>query len=447
MTYYNVANNKKIYKKVVPKAKPKSLQADVTAIKSLLNKVAKKGTLPRKIDTKVYKPKGKRNRRRNAMSKFALDKRVGDNFKFLGMTLDYLNLVVDPLDCINVARMPDPNRSCTMPLIDFYPATQPVFSAWDGNADMYGVIIFWSFGWNSFWQNNRTMLGLYAPYQIMYALVDQNGYMVSAADSNYIGGIPFTNADAIFPDGPSVDPVTNVLASQIRQLSFGMRILPSIEINTNSSQLCMSKIYGGQLTIESLYNGFWEGGNSINNVVQQYGAIEFQNTQGCCVRFNPFSMNDQMAKFATFNDVNGVLDTTDDNVTPLIDWGKTETPFIYIKFSLPLASTSYDISTGISTYVMPFYLDARLILEAILAQPTPLYATPSPIDPNWPKVLAIMNSIPQTTLPFVTQGHSFKSFMEHVGKVVNYADKFLKYGSDIIQPIQQIYSTSARYFM
>jgi len=343
------------------------------------------------------------------------------NFNFKPMTLDYLNLMTSPLDSVGIARMPDDKRLPTITLLDYVPSTQVSATAYmgtDNDGLAYGIVFWFGFGIDNFWYDNATYVdpSIVRPYRIYASVIDSRGFLTPWTESDFLGGYPFTNQTQIIPNIAGITlPIT--IAQSLRPIAMGMRVLPVIALVTDSNTPAMSMIYGGQLQTNNIWDAFWQDSNSeysFDTYVQElYDTKHFTNEEGCCTRFNPFQMTD-VRDFQTINNLAGSYQGPNDPKNYIDNFGDWWQPFIYCKFNQGISGT---VVNDVTTFKLPLYFDARLILEATLNRPTPLIANVGNIDPAFDDVVKLMNSLPDDLKPFTTKGHSFKSFMHGAGKV------------------------------
>lgn len=367
---------------------------------------------------KYYTPKYRRNINNLIYSN---RNRVGRaiSSKLTDLASKYLCLVGDPFNCVQIARCPDSKKLPSLVLQDFYRATTvsltgPTADFADGKC--YGVLFMLQYGYNAFYS-------LYAEknlYSIYYALIDLNGQLipVNSANPNSIGNLNFTNLqlDAISNIGDGAD---GGIQTTQRILSAGLQIWPTIELLTNSSTPAMQDIWAGSLSINDVYDNFWENNapdlSFDNYIANLENAVRYTNSMGASVRLNPFSK-----VFEEFL-------TPDQATDEAHDTGGILTPFLYAKFSLGISGT---VSGDDTLFTIPLELNARIFLEGTVTFPTPLFPTPSPVDPNWETIKAAVNAMPEEIMPMTASGHSFKSFLQNTSVFMKFLSRFLRYGSD-----------------
>lgn len=364
------------------------------------------------------------------------------SFSFKKPMLDYLDLMVNPLDNNQICRMPDLTRRKSSSLID-YIRTQTFTASASTNTlandnSAYGIILWFNWGTNRWNYNNSAYVEESKPYAIYYSIVNRDGLLTSVATGgDFIGVLPFVNSDKIMYPNPSITSETYTIAEEIRISSFGMRALPVIELATSNDVPYISRYISGFLQPNNVFEDFWGTGSenlNINELIQSFNVKLFQNSQGTCVRYNPFQ-SELARSFCTANDLTGTFTGSNFPTNYIKDYGALDMPFIFMNFSVPITPTS--VVDNLAIFELPFYFDARLILEAKLTQPTPLISNPGPMDPDFNQISCVMNALPDSELPYITEGHSFKSFFSKVGKVIKFANTFLNTGQQVLTQGQQ----------
>jgi len=300
-------------------------------------------------------------------------------------TNDFLSCVVNPLDNTQPGRVPDLFSGSTVCLTDWVeanvilnrsvltPAAGALIIAIHGSSELAALFEGITF----------------EDYKIVVMTMDSSG---TVSTDSYETMNP-SNQGFINGSGAATRPTdTTSFVSQYRLFAYGVRILPTIETVTDSSIPYMSSISGGALTATSLSRGIQDGLNMFQEVRNSRGARTFGNNQGCCVRYDPFQTEDQLE----MRSVEHMYDTFRTNNTENLYF-----PCIAIRFSQTIAQNA----------PMPFLLNGRWWMEAMVKQPTPIYSDRSPRDMDYPRV-RVMLSGGCPTHPLVVKGHSFKSFMQ-----------------------------------
>jgi hypothetical protein len=238
--------------------------------------------------------------------------------------------------------------------------------------------------------------------------------MTSVAKFDAHGGI-LKNVAGNFTDFElqNVEEIEN-LCSSVRLTAGAIRILPKVELVTDTTQTYISYAIGGMLTASEIYNAALNNIN-IEPMLRASPCAEiFGNQEGCSVRYDPFQTVSQLEMVP-----NNWLDSDSkpfDNI---------RMPCIYVVFS-------QDVPSG-DAY--PFLLHGRMWFEGILQQPTPIYASESPVDLAFDEVRGIMSQC-RSEFPIVVSGHSFIPFLMNLPAFVDLAAAAISSGSKLWQTLR-----------
>jgi len=176
--------------------------------------------------------------------------------------------------------------------------------------------------------------------------------------------------------------------------------------------------------------GLYATGANINSALANMSNIQsYTNNQGCSVRLDPL-VNPDIFRFRNWDDYS-YGGNTDYNSVPL--------PTIFVFFRNTIADTA-----GVTN--IPCYLDATWWLEARLTQPTPIYASPSPVDPSWPMICDMLRNGRQQ-YPIVAKGHSFETFMKSTSRWGAVVKDSMRFGSQIyMQNYKGAYNSGKRIY-
>lgn len=323
----------------------------------------------------------------------------------------YLCLVGDPFGCGIIARPPDSRRDYTMVMQDFYRQTVVSVDAYNlgaqgtANHNAYGLFIMWVWGYNIL--NSNSVYPFSWDGTVIAGVVNSGGYLCTT------DGVSTIN----YFDGVNSTELGN-LSTAIRPIAAGLQVWPTIEEVTNSSTVAIQDIWTGFMQPKVLFESFWEGGNPIDSYIANLmNTQHYSNRQGASARYNPFQQ--PLLELLTYQQANTIA----------YDRGQCYFPYIYIRLNNPLPGNT---SSTVDTFVFPIEINARWYVEATLGFPTPLFPTPSPVDPDFEKIAAAINGAPNELFPYFTEGHSFSSFLKKIPNFLNYLGKFLRFGSDAV---------------
>jgi hypothetical protein len=319
----------------------------------------------------------------------------------------YLDCINRPLDFHEDGRIPDGNPSNSIMFVDYLddnPFETPVWAN-ATQTTVAGVGITYSYGRNLLRNNcvdipsggDATDGAFWGP---IYFFIDQNNFIIpwdgNVANSYYWSN-PTSNIAQIVGSIDGYDQET-ALANQLRLLSAGIRMLPTIELVTDSSTFAVSRYYAGQLTPSTIDNAANFGLDFLAIMRASCSFNEYTNAEGVSARLNPHQEGIyKVTNFQTLGVVNDVTFTLDNFMFPTIVAQFTTTQIVTIGNSL-----TCPIRTTFRTY-----------LEGILNLPTPLVTTKVPYRPMWREAVAAF-SYNVIEFPLVVKGHTFKKILNTV---------------------------------
>jgi hypothetical protein len=328
--------------------------------------------------------------------------------------MDFLEALVDPFGADQPARVPDIERLNSVCFRDALEIAAPT-NTFDGTS-INGVVLFISYGYTQM-QNQfcGSSVGQ-SLYHFGIAGIDANGNPVlntglydAAVSMNY------TNIVGIGADGTF--NFDDSLAQSMRLVAAGLRILPAIEVVTDTTVPYNSYYISGQLTGTELFEWFNASGYDIRTLLKNSPYSEvYGNNDGTCNRYDPIQ-KDGLFETRSLINVRTAPHSRDD----------VRMPCVVIQFSEPINSTE----------ALPFIVHVQWWLECTLRQPTPIYASPSPVDPNFEHVLSVLSQS-DDIYPIVTKGHSFGTFSQRF-------PAFLRNASDIMRTSASFLRSSERF--
>jgi hypothetical protein len=323
-------------------------------------------------------------------------------------TKAFLDCIVNPLDCQTPAQVPDIYTGSTVCMTDWTDTISPVNTSVlvpagglfmvqvSGSCDMRGI---WPVAFGA-----ERWYGVYGWY------FDSNGVAISDAlfatqpvNENFIDGVDPTTATPVNLDA--------AFMAAGRVFGMGFRVLPTVEMVTDTTVNYLQFIVGGQLTPGEIFDAYNDGSLIFDMVKNSRGSQMYANNQGVCVRYDPFQREDQLEMMGTDK-----IMTTDRPVDGL------HFPCVAIKFK--------DLIAPGSVASAPLTIADRYWIEAVPKQPTPIYAQRSPTDLLYPQLRMLMAGGCERH-PLVTKGHSFASF-------VSAAPSFLRTVAGVLQGTSSI---------
>lgn len=308
----------------------------------------------------------------------------------------FVSAVLDPFGADAPAFVPDLLHNNSICLTDTY-ETVPI-SAAAGAAACDTVLIFMRTGYSKFY-NDQTQTNPDMLYTLSVLMLDSSGNV-----DNYYN-FELTNYQTIFNSVDGI-PTATALVAAYRIFAMGLRVLPSVEIVTNSAAPYVLYYIGGQFKLDDLEAALEQNSSVITLVRNSPYSDMFANNEGCTARYNPFQLETQLSLH--------------DSTATMVNTGCLEMPCVLVKFSQAIDSGG----------LFPIRVDCRVWLEGILKQPTPIYSTSSTPDPYYPQLRAIL-SASSDTLPLVTKGHTFEGIDDAVQDLVGIAGRLFGYALKI----------------
>jgi hypothetical protein len=186
-------------------------------------------------------------------------------------------------------------------------------------------------------------------------------------------------------------------AQAVRILSAGMRMLPTIEVVTNSSTVAIQKYYGCQITPNQLYDVFASSTNVLTTLKELPSYFETNNARGISGRFQ-FPLHTSYSAYWNMMPIDIIASTNYNS------FDNDPFPVLCAYFNTSI-TTSITVPTS-----LPFNFDVRFTFESVLETPTPIMGSRPPYDPTWKNTLCNYNySVDK--FPTITEGHSFKAIM------------------------------------
>jgi len=326
--------------------------------------------------------------------------------QFSPFTRDFINIIKDPLGSNTPAQVPDMQQFNSLCLVDSAHISNPVNPTLTLAA---GGVVFWlrchysALDAISNPNPNRIYTLNYAPISVTNTMLnDVAGLFRSVIPVNMttiLGGTQYT--------------VNTALITSCRVMSMGIQLLSTVEVVTDTSNIYLTQIVGGQLSMTELQSIAANGSDVLTAVKNSQCARIFSNSEGCCGRYDPFQNEVQLSVL----DGSKMYATSD-----AFDWYKM--PVIVCRFSQTVASGSS----------MPVIVNSRFWIEAALRQPTPIYSQPSPSDPNYVIVRSILSGCSEV-FPIVAKGHSFSGFVVGDPKFLAVISRILKQSSIVFNRV------------
>lgn len=329
-------------------------------------------------------------------------------------TRAFINAVVSPFEADLPARVPDLESLQSVCFRDAVEIT-PINNFWDGvspGVAINGVLLFSSYGWT---QMKNTFCDGTSDNSVYHSGMigfDTNGNPLFLNTTNFYFSFLTQNYDVIFGNGGGGLPVAGTALVQAhRVISHGLRVLPAIEMVTDTTIPYVSYYISGQPTATELQQ--WMNGSlvDIRTLVKNspYADV-FGNSDGTCNRYDPAQKNNLFQTIQLDNWANQAMRKDD-----------VRMPAIAIQFSQPIAFND----------ALPIIIHSQWWLECELRQPTPIATSPSPVDPAFDHVMYVLSTSDEI-YPIVTKGHSFKTFSSRLNSFLKQANETLYSSSSLV---------------
>jgi hypothetical protein len=326
----------------------------------------------------------------------------------------YLDTMCRPLDCHYDGRIPDglPNNS-TM-LVDYFeqnPCQTPINNS-GGNYQVYGYGVMLSIGQNVLQNGSYDISAETTRANALYGAtifyLGANGQILNW-DSTLLNGVvddvKQQVADATSPYW-SIDPENMLdivgsengidqgisLVTQYRVLGAAIRLLPTIELVTDSTTTAVARYYGCSVTPTSINDAYNDGTSMYVLARDSQGYAEYTNAEGITGRLNPYQP--------------GILKLTE--MQALQNWSSDTFNTSNMYFPTLLVRFTTNITVGDTSFAtMPMRLTYRIYLEGCLSMPTPIISDKVDYVPGcYDMARAVAFDV--VKFPVIVSGHSLK---------------------------------------
>jgi len=325
----------------------------------------------------------------------------------------FLDAVVNPFTADRPCQVPDGYTHRTIPLQDWNDYESMVTNSPQGTV-VGGQLLMLCVGQNELTAQAFTNVNTYT---VLCIDIDNNGLLLF--DNTGVGfpTLPTANYAAINGAAPGIN-VDTALVDSFRLFAAGLRVLPKIELITDSTTVAVSQYYAGLATPNSINKAYNHGENIFDVVRQSTFIQQFQNSTGASVRLDPFD-------FSRFLDMRTLA-----NWSNIINFDTSFMlfPTIAILYTFPITNPTPYVGQSV-----PIRFQSQMWLEGQLVQPTPIFSTQSPMDMAYETIVKSIAYQPET-YPIVTQGHSFTTIFNKVGTIVRSVGAALQMSSAIMPP-------------
>lgn len=311
---------------------------------------------------------------------------------------DFLDAVTNPFTANKPCQVPDGHAHETICLTDWIDQMSVVLDV-DALTQISGIAFMFIVGNNLLAQEAATTSEV--GYQVIVMPISNAGNIQTNIGATGLTSYLTANYQTLSGSATGYNDQVSLIDS-FRLFGTGLRIWPAIEWVTSSDTPAVSVYYAGLLTPSNVYKSFQNGSNFWNVLRQSEHIQEFANSQGASVRLDPFDQKAflEMRSWA--------------NWTEMISYDTSlmQFPIIACRFTESFSNGD----------VLPIRFMSQHWLEGQLMQPTPIFSSRPPMDLEYSLITRLISNNP-VSYPIVVQGHSFKSFMNNVGKLTQIARK------------------------
>jgi hypothetical protein len=312
-------------------------------------------------------------------------------------TQDYMNAVVDPFGATEPARITDRSTESTTSFRDHYQTSGLVNNS--SNA-VDGLFCFLSYG------NHLLQSDYSADINAVYCL-SYFGLINGVPDLG-TGGVYhniFGDNYATIMGSSSSFTRQNALISGMRQVAAGLRLFSTTEVITDASAQRVVEFIGGQMTPNDIWNALDQSLDLLSTLRTSRSSQVYTNQDGCTVRLNPLQ-SDRMTQLYAPSELGN------NSGRATIKFDQYAMPCIAVQFKDSIAASGQ----------IPVVMHYVQWLECALKHPTPIYASPSPVDPGLDELVQLMSAC-TGCYPLVAKGRSFRSFKAKLPQFIREASE------------------------
>lgn len=322
-------------------------------------------------------------------------------------TRDFINAVVNPFSADQPARVPDFESLQSVCFRDQAEIATPGagFDTPNPGQVISGVVFFTSYGWTQMKNTFCDPTADESVYHVGMIGFDAVGGPLFVTATTFYESFLSQNYDTIFGNlGGGLPNSGGALVQAHRVVANGLRILPAIEMVTDTTIPYVSYYTSGQNTATELQLWMNGSGVDIRTLVKNSPHAEvYGNSEGTSNRYDPAQKS-------------GLFE-----VIQLNNWGNDAKRKDDIRMPTVAIQFSQAITIGDP---MPIICHIQWWLECELRQPTPIATSPSPVDAAFDSVM-IMLSSSDDIYPVVTKGHSFKNFARGLPRFARLAGEIM----------------------
>lgn len=351
-----------------------------------------------------------KNQKKNKM-KFRKQKSKYNKLGTIPETNIWLDALFNPLEHQVPVRFPDGDQTNSIALID-------TLSGQSFNADYndvttsdsaYSCLLTLNYGlssYDSFTPNPGNNAGWY----MQIIACNQNGEAIITTPGNKI---PIPTVTDNYP------AIWN-LSKTARLLAAGNQILSFLELNTNTTDQFITKIYAACVTPRDINDRLTAGISFVNLMKDSPGAMQFINREGVCGRYNPCQDKRQLSYYEQ-TEIEGQEEGYE-------FWDKFTMPTYLIFFNLPIEQVIVG-TPSLYRFAFPIIHQSKFWIESVLKIPSPIVMTKTVYDILIDKIVKMANQ--DRDLACIVKGHSFKRYAVSATNFMAKLERMLKFAQGV----------------
>jgi len=326
-----------------------------------------------------------------------------------------MDAIVNPLEHTEPCRLPDGPNFPTIPLIDYYNESSVTVNVgpWVGSPDpVDSVLIYLQVANTKLF--DQVIYHNTPIYSIVVIPILGSGLPVNYF--NTIVEIP----NILLPNYQNSTYGPLGISKSLRVLAGGIRLLPQVELVTNTSTQYIQKYYTACLSNSDILNWFYNGVPTIMSLFQTSRDFkDYTNMDGVCIRYDSLQYEKQTEFYSLLSSEITASEWFD---TDIINSDKWYSTCALVKFRDAL--TAFTDGTDYF-YTFPMRINAKVWLEAQLNEPTSIVPAMGTYNSNTWQYLQVLKRN-SNMFPCATSGHTFSSFYSNIVPFYQLASKVVK---------------------
>lgn len=357
------------------------------------------------------KPKKLNKKQKLNKNKYRKQKSKYNKLGTIPETNIWLDALFNPLEHQVPVRFPDGDQTNSISLIDTL-SGQSFHADYNGATTQdtaNGCLLTFTYGTSS--------LDPYTPNPGNNA-----GWYMQIIAVNSLGQAILTSPGNKIPVPTITDNYTEIwnLSKTARICAGGNQILSYLELNTNTGDQFISKMYGACVTPRDLYDRIAAGLSFIPLMKDAPSSMQFINKEGCCGRYNPCQDTRQLQYYEQ---------TELDGTEPGYEFfDKFTMPTYLIFFNLQIEQIVVG-DPSVYRFDFPIIHQSKFWVESVLKFPSPIIMSKTSYDVLIDKIVKMANQ--DRDLACIVKGHSFKRYALSAVKFLGRLERMLKFAQGV----------------